>query len=523
MGSSRRSVVVLGSGAAGMAAAAGAAVNGAKVTLLEAASHLGGTTATSGAGMWIPANPWAAAYGVQDSPDEAVRYLRAIAGEGTDPAVPEAFVRDSVRVVQDIEARTPIRWQHLIEFPDYHAEIDGGSLHGRSIEIGLTQVPLEAVALVRSNPYGNAWMTIMEEELSGPPDAAEVLRRQREGLVSRGHGMVASFAATVLEHGGDIRTSTRATSVITDGDAVVGVSAGGEELRGEVVVASGGFERNPEFVHAFLRGPMHAPAGPPTNRGDGIVIGLQSGAALGNMSDAWWVAGLQIPGETIDGAPFFRMLFVDSARPGAIAVDQQGRRFVNESVNYYSFARSLLERDANTYAHVRAPAWLVFDAGRRASHPVGPLTAASPDPDWLPRADSLGSLGARIGLPVGSLEETVARYNAQVADGSDEFGRGSSVWDTYSLGGAPLREIGEPPFYALKLLPGCSGTKGGLAIDVHGRVRRRGGAGIVPGLYAAGNASAYAFGEAYPGPGATVGPGVVYGWLAGETAAASAT
>ncbi len=523
MSSARRSVVVLGSGAAGMAAAAGAAVNGAKVTLLEAASHLGGTTATSGAGMWIPANPWAAAYGVEDSPEEAVRYLRAIASEGTDPAVPEAFVRDSVRVVQDIEARTPIRWQHLIEFPDYHAEVDGGSLHGRSIEICLTEVPLEAVALVRSNPYGNAWMTIMEEELSGSPDDAEIARRQREGLVSRGHGMVAAFAATVLEHGGEIRTGARATSVIMEGDAVAGVQVGGEEIRGEVVVASGGFERNPEFVHAFLRGPMLAPAGPPTNRGDGIGIGLQAGAALGNMSDAWWVAGLHVPGETIDGAPFFRMLFVDSARPGAIAVDQHGRRFVNESVNYYSFARALHERDPNTYEHARAPAWLIFDAGRRVSHPVGPLDGPGPDPDWLARADTLSALAGRIGLPAVALEDTVARYNAQVADGRDEFGRGSFVWDGYSTGGAPLREIGEAPFYALPLLPGCSGTKGGLAIDVHARVRRRGGDGVVPGLYAAGNASAYAFGEAYPGPGATVGPGVVYGWLAGETAAASAT
>ena len=144
-------------------------------------------------------------------------------------------------------------------------------------------------------------------------------------------------------------------------------------------------------------------------------------------------------------------------------------------------------------------------------------------PDWLPRADTLTALASRIGLPAGALEESVARYNANVAAGTDEFGRGSFVWDTYSLDGAPQREIGEAPFYALKLLPGCSGTKGGLAIDAHGRVKRRDGKGVVRGLYAAGNASAYVFGEAYPGPGATVGPGFVLGWLAGETAAAATT
>jgi succinate dehydrogenase/fumarate reductase flavoprotein subunit len=503
-----------------MAAAAAAAVNGADVTVLEAAGHLGGTTATSGAGMWIPANPWAAAHGVQDSPEEAVRYLRAISSDGTDPAIPEAFVAEGTRVTKAIEAGTPIRWSHLVEFSDYHAELDGGSVHGRSIEMQLTQVPTDVVAMVRTSPYGTANMTIMEEEVNGPPDADEIARREREGLVARGRGMVAAFAATVLEHGGTIRRGARATSVLTDGDAVTGVVVDGEELRGQVVVASGGFERNPEFVSAFLRGPMLAPAGPPSNRGDGIVMAMQAGAALGNMSDAWWVAGLQVPGETIDGVPFYRMLFVESARPGGIAVDAHGRRFVNESVNYYSFGRSLQERDANTYEHARVPAWLIFDAGRRVSHPIGPLNGSSPDPDWLPRADTLAGLAERIGLPPAALEETVATYNAGVENGTDAFGRGSYIWDAYSTGGAPLRPVAEAPFYALKLLPGCSGTKGGLATDAQARVRRRDGDGVVAGLFAAGNASAYPFGQGYPGPGATVGPGVVFGWLAGEHAAA---
>ncbi len=511
-------VVVVGSGAAGLAAAVGAATSGAQVTVLEAAGRLGGTTATSGGGLWIPVNPWAAAHGVEDSVEEAVRYLTAL--QGGEPGVAEAFVREGLRIVRLAEERTPLRWQHLIEFPDYHAELDGGSAHGRSLEMMPVQISREAAALVRDDPYGLPPITINEGELPNPPDSAEIERREREGIMVRGRGLVAALAATLLEHGGEIRTGMRATRLLASGGAVVGVEAGAEEFRGEVVLASGGFERNAALVRAFLRGPMLGPAGPPSNRGDALLMGMQVGAALANMSDAWWVAALGVPGEVIDGAPFHRMLFNESARPGGLVVDQNGRRFVNEAVNYYGFARALQERDGSTYRYSRVPSWLILDATRRRE-PLGPLTGAEPDPDWLAKAQTLEDLAARIDVPQDALDKTVATFNEGAAAGVDpDFGRGSFIWDYFSSGGKPLRPLSEPPFYALRLVPGCSGTKGGLEIDENGRVRRLGGEDVVPGLYAAGNAAAYVFGSGYPGPGATIGPGLVFGWRAGETAAA---
>jgi succinate dehydrogenase/fumarate reductase flavoprotein subunit len=383
------------------------------------------------------------------------------------------------------------------------------------------QVSHEVARLIRDDPYRMPPITIAEGELPDPPDADELRRRDAEGVMMRGRGLVAVLAETLLAHGGSIRTGCRATALTMRHGAVTGVEAEGEELPGAVILASGGFERNESLVATFLRGPMLGPAGPPSNRGDGLSMAMRAGAALRNMSDAWWVASMHVPGDTIDGAPFHRMLFVDAARPGGIAVDQTGHRFVNESVNYYGFARALQERDANTYAYLRSPSWIVMDARRRTIMPFAWLSPGESDPPWLTRASSIGELARSIGVPAAALEETVERFNSQAAENADDdFGRGGFRWDSFSGLGTPLSPLSEPPFYALEVVPGCSGTKGGPETDALGRVLRSTGEPI-PGLYAAGNAAAYPFGSGYPGPGATIGPALVFGWLAGETAAAT--
>lgn len=515
-------VVVLGSGAAGMAAAAGAAIQGAKVTLLEAAGTLGGTTATSGGGIWLPANPWSAAVGVSDSADDGLRYLRSLQHDGADSALPEAYVRDGVRVALQVEEHTPLRWQHLEGMLDYHPEHEGGNAEGRALEVRPLHTPNDLVERLRTNPY--AWGPLtLNEEASEPPDAGELARREREGILTRGRALVAGLYMTVLEHGGEARTAARGTELMVSDGSVIGVRAGSQDFEGQVVVATGGFERNARFTSAFLRGPMLAPAGPPSNLGDGLMMGMKAGAALSNMSDAWWVAAIHVPGETIDGAPFYRMLFIDAAKPGGIVVDRNGRRFANEAACYYGFGRSLHELDANRLAHTRIPCWLIFDSIRRREHSIGPVEPGDRDPDWLTRADTLETLADRIEVTADELRGTVERFNAHAAAGQDpDFGRGSWLWDGFSAGKAPIRGVTEPPFYALRLLPGCSGTKGGLATDAHGGVLRWHDGETIPGLYAAGNASAYMVGAGYPGPGATIGPALVFGWRAGEAAAAAA-
>src|SRR5829696_5525825 len=127
----RRPVVVVGSGAAGLSAAVAAALAGAHVTVLEAAAHFGGTTTYSGSGSWVPNNPWARAAGIRDSEDAALRYLRACGRLGDyQPQLCETYVQQGARALQAIQDGTVLSWHHLIEFPDYHAEFDGGLREG---------------------------------------------------------------------------------------------------------------------------------------------------------------------------------------------------------------------------------------------------------------------------------------------------------------------------------------------------------------------------------------------------------
>ncbi len=245
------------------------------------------------------------------------------------------------------------------------------------------------------------------------------------------------------------------------------------------------------------------------------------------MSEAWWAPAFAVPGELVDGEPFFRMLFGDRAQPGGIVVDSRGRRFANEAANYNDFGRAMHEFDPGAFTFPRVPSWFVFDADRRARYTDGPLNAANRDPDWLRRASDIEELAGRIEVSAPTLRETIERYNSHAARGVDvDFGRGSYAWDTYGPGFASprdqLRPLTAAPYYAIEVQVGCLGTKGGLKIDGYGRVQRADGSGVIPGLYAAGNAAANPFGMAYPSGGATVGPAIVFGWLAGETAAATA-
>ena len=269
-----RRVIVVGSGAAGCAAAVAAAAEGAAVTLLERADVLGGTTAFSGGGIWIPANHCAAAEGLRDSPREALRYLRALGLLGdADVALAEVYVGEAARIVEAIEAKTPLRWRTIVNYPDYYAELEGGKPHGRSLEIHPVEVGTEVVRRVRPNPYGALPMTHSERDTGGvAPD--ELARRRRDGIIPRGRGLIAGLYVAARELGVDVRTGVRAGRLLTSGDAVVGLEAGGEPFAGQVIIACGGFERDPALVRSFLRAPTAPtrssastrPATPPPTR-----------------------------------------------------------------------------------------------------------------------------------------------------------------------------------------------------------------------------------------------------------------
>ena len=450
-----------------------------------------------------------------------MRYLEALGLGDYDAARCQVFVESAVQVAGALEAATRLRWKPL-DHPDYHVEFPGGR-RGRSFEPQPLVVDPKVAELIRSAPTVTVPITYAEL-VSGEFDRATVEQRARDRVLTLGRALIGSLLEPLLAEGLDLRLGVRAQGLLHDGEAVVGVTtAGGDDVRGAVVLASGGFERNAALVQAFLRGPMMAPAGVPTNEGDGLRMALGAGAALGSMSEAWWAPAMRIPDEEIDGAEMYRVVLHERARPGSIIVDGYGRRFADEAQNYNDLGRSLHSFDAASYSFPRVPAWMVFDGAYRKRYSVGPLRRSAPDPDWLAHASAVEDLATKIGVPREQLLATVERFNAHADAGRDaDFGRGDFAFDRI-LGDsqaphpvlAPLRQ---PPFYALRLVPGCLATKGGPRTDAFGRVIAAESDAPIPGLYAAGNVAASPFGYAYPGGGGTIGPALVFGYRAGQAA-----
>jgi 3-oxosteroid 1-dehydrogenase len=250
-----------------------------------------------------------------------------------------------------------------------------------------------------------------------------------------------------------------------------------------------------------------------TNTGDGILAGQRAGAALDLMDDAWWGPVIPLP-----EGPYF--VLAERTLPGSIMVDGQGRRFVNEAAPYTDFVHTMYERGA-------IPAWMIVDQRYRNRYlfrdkaPILPLPQAWFDSGAVVKDSTLEGLALKLGMKPNALCDTVQRFNQFADAGKDQdFGRGDSAYDHYY--GDPaiqpssaLRALRLAPFYAFKILPGDLGTKGGLRTDARARVLR-GDDSVIPGLYAAGNASGSVMGHSYPGAGATIGPAMTFGYIAGN-------
>jgi 3-oxosteroid 1-dehydrogenase len=539
-------VVVLGSGAAGMVAATLASDGGADVVLLEGARMLGGTSGVSGGMPWIPLNRHLAELDVVDSREDALAYIRRLTnGREPDVRLVERYVDVAHEMLDYLEGHTPLRFTAPGTFSDYYADLPGGKPRGRSIE----PVPFDArnelgdwAQLLRTSPVMPP-MTMEEGGLAAAfgelPDEDLIAKRTTEDVRTMGGALVAALFKGLLDRRVEVLTETPARELVVDRDgAVVGVSAqpagsraaGSEPDSGRfvvgarrgVVLATGGFEWNTDLVRAFLGVDVH-PLSPPGNRGDGLVMAMEAGAALANMSSAWWYPAMHDPGLSYEGEPLF---LLGSGRnfAGSIVVNRHGRRFVNEGATYQDMPKTfqIFDPVGHDYPN-QAPVWLIFDQALKDRAVVGTLLPGMPAPDWVDQAPSIRELAGRIGVEPDNLEDTVERFNQHAADQQDpDFHRGTLWFEGFMTGGpnpaACVRPIDRPPFYALPIYHGVLGTNGGALVDDDARVRRLRG-GVIPGLYAAGNAAACVFGPAYPGGGATLGPAMTFGFLAGRHAA----
>jgi succinate dehydrogenase/fumarate reductase flavoprotein subunit len=356
-----------------------------------------------------------------------------------------------------------------------------------------------------------------------PPDVELAGRRMAEDVRVLGAAMVAALFKGLLDRGVRVRTDAPVDDlVVVDGD-VIGVALDGEHVgaRRGVVLACGGFEWNAAMVKAFI-GEVIEPLSPPSNEGDGHRMAMEAGAELANMGSFWGQPSIVEPGFEYEGRNLPQMGSIRGT-PGVIVVNRHGQRFVNEGVTYQDFPKVLQVFDPVAIEYPNeAPNWVIFDQRVKDTAVVLPsVLPGEPAPDWITQAPTIRELAESIGVEPANLEATVARWNEQVDVGEDaDYGRGTMIFEVHMSGRDPspaicMAPIERPPFYAIPLVNGALGTNGGPRIDCDGRVRRLRG-GVVPGLYAAGNAAASVFGPAYPGGGATIGPAMTFGYRAGR-------
>jgi 3-oxosteroid 1-dehydrogenase len=529
-------VVVVGTGVAALTAAITAHDNGARVTVVEATSSVGGTTAVSGGGIWMPQNHHMAELGIDDSRAEALRYMTRLTAGRTPAALLERYVDQGPGIVADIEKRTGLRLSPM-SWPDYHPEMEGAKASGRMLEPQLfdTKRLGHWAATLRRPPVLAVPLTLEEATVDWRPsyfperfDAAEVQRRVADNQVACGQALIGALLEACLSRGIEPLLDTRAYEIDMDKERVAGlvVDRGGRRSEiptAAIVLASGGYEWNTELRTRYLPGPLTHPHSPPANVGDGLLLAMEVGADLANMNETWWYPASSVPGEEYEGKPLARFVGVERTAPHSIMVDRFGQRFVDEAANYNDMQKAFFSFDANEYSTRHLPCWVVFDRQYRSRYPVVTARPGDPDPDWLAVHDTLEGLADKVGIDPVGLAGTVERWNRFVADGRDrDFGRGASAYDRFhgdpSAPHPNLGTIQEGPFFALPVHVGSVGTKGGPRVDGHGRilhVRDR----PIPGLYGAGNVVASPAGPAYYGGGTSIGMGMVWGHLSGTHAA----
>ncbi len=548
-------VVVVGSGAGALLAAVRAADEGLSVLVIEKTGVLGGTSAVSGGGIWIPDNHDMPRAGLKDSVDAAFGYVKACAkGLASDDRI-LAYVETARRMARYLDG-IGVRYRSMHRYSDYYPGMAGALPGGRTmdpVDFNARKLGVEALEQVRpTNPgqlvFGRMHINAFEAQsmLSRETKSRFVLmwimaryfldypwrnKTRRDRRLTGGQALIGGLYAALRQRKLPLWLDSSLQSLVVESGRVTGVVVqreGGEvtvKARKAVILAAGGFERNQAMREQYLPQPTNqawtaTPVG--GNTGDAIRAGAAVGARLHLMAHTWGAPTIEVPKEDK-----FRAVFVERSLPGCMVVNARGERFLNESGPYPEFQQSMFANHAKTGGAI--PAWIVFDADFRAKYPIGPLMPGSAVPDsrlrrsWQDcvywKADSLEALAGKIGVDGAGLVASAARMTAFARTGKDlDFDRGGNVFDRYygDAHGRPnpnLAPIARAPFYAMKLYPGDIGTKGGLLTDRDARVLDDAGQPIA-GLYGIGNNAASVMGPAYPGAGSTLGPAMTFAYRA---------
>jgi 3-oxosteroid 1-dehydrogenase len=545
--------VIVGSGGGSLAAAIYLRDAGRSVLILEKEALVGGTTARSGGSMWIPNNSLMARAGVEDSHDQAMRYLDATVGDAGDgPGATRdrraTYVLEASRMLDFLIAQG-IRFKRLAGYPDYYDDRPGASLDGRVVVAelfdlnrlgdwadrlrpGLIPIPAPLDELY--------WLPMATRSWRGVKAALKLLARitaarlRGKRLVTGGAALQARLLEVAIAKGVAIRPATPVRSLVVDDGCVRGVTIlvdGCEQViasRGGVLVNAGGFAQNAEMRRKYLADETTAWTGATAGDTGEMIVEMQRlGAAVAQMDELLGCQmsippGFENRGEGVD------MMAVsgqqDVAKPHAILVDGSGERYMNESGSYVEFCRRMRLRHVDVPS---IPSWFIMDGQYERRYMICgtmPGTRARRqllDGGFVRKASTIEELAGVLGIDADRLARTIGRFNADAGRMEDtEFRRGARAYDRW-LGDPTKRTspslgpIEKPPFYAM---PGDVGTFGGVVTDCDARVLRDDGTPI-PGLYATGTSSASVMGRGYPGAGSSIGPSLTWGYVGARHAA----
>jgi len=554
-------VVVIGAGAGGMTAAAVAAAEGLSVLLIEKTEFVGGTTAWSGGMVWIPVNTRMKHAGIDDTLSDAADYLASTVPETDNADLRDAFLARGPEAVEYLEANTEVRLQPVKRYPDYYPEKPGATVGGRVLEpitfdgaslgvnFGRLRPPLpeftvfggmmvNRLDIPHLRKFGRSFRSTLRSLRLVSEYALQRLRAPRGTTLHLGNALAARLYASLLARNVDIWFGATVERLLTEGDAVRGVrindSSGSRPIaaRKGVVLATGGFSHDAGLREQFFPGGAGSvSAAAPGGSGDGLHAAIAAGASMNTRvaSPAYWVpASLFRRADGSQGA--FPHTVTDRAKPGVIAVNASGKRFVNEALSYHEFVLAML-RDGNDTAgrsfHLICDRRFIWTYGLGRIQPFTLRLRRYIKSGELIEASSIDALADSIGVEKSALSTTVDKYNARARVGLDpEFGRGTSIYQRHlgDAGHSPnpcVAPIERPPFYALRIYPADLGTAIGLKTDCRARVLRNNGTAIA-GLYACGNDMGSIMNGNYPGPGITLGPALTFGYIAGRHLAQTA-
>lgn len=548
-------VLVIGSGAAGLATAVTAAYHGLRVIVVEKDSTFGGATAWSGGWMWVPRNPLARRAGIDEDPALPRTYLQHELGAHFDPARVDAFLEAAPKMVAFFEKHTRLQFADGNAIADIHGDTPGAGTSGRSViaapydarelgtkllkrlrttmrETSFLGMPIMAGAdLSAFLTLTRSWRSLLHVSQRVGWHLFDLAWHGRAMQLRNGVALVARLAKSADDLGVLLWESAPVRRLSMQGSRVCGAVV--ETARGEVVIharkavmlATGGFandiERRRTLFPRTPTGHEHLALPPQGANGDGLRLGEAAGGEVATelASAAAWCPVSRVPYP--DGSVGHFPHIIERAKPGIIGVLANGKRFVNEADGYYDYVKAMVEHAPGS----EVASWLICSHrfqrryGLGISRPFPLPIKPHLDSGYLKVGDTLEALAGACGIDPQGLRRTVDDFNRHARLGQDPaFGRGGSAYnrkqgDALHQPNPCVAPIEQGPFYAVKVEAGSFGTFAGLKTNEHAQVLDRQGLPIA-GLYAAGSDMASIMGGHYPAGGINLGPAATFGYIA---------